>query len=274
MPWSGEANVHVSIVNWIKGAQAGKKRLYIQEGIDPTAGWHHEDREAISSALSYGFDVTKAKSLRANSKSDACAQGQTHGHAAFLLKAEEASALLASHPKYHDVIFPFLIANTLFASKDGLPDRYVIDFGERDLLSAQKYKKAYQRIEGKVLPERKAKADAEKKRNSEALRVNPSAKVNRHHENFLKQWWRMSYRRADLMASIKKIDRYIACGQVTKRPIFEFISSDIHPNAALVVFPRDDDYTFGILQSSIHWSWFTERCSTLTERYRYIKFHI
>lgn len=71
------------------------------------------------------------------------------------------------------------------------------------------------------------------------------------------------------MALIKKIDRYIACGQVTKRPIFEFISSDIHPNAALVVFPRDDDYTFGILQSSIHWSWFTERCSTLTERYRY-----
>ena len=261
--------MHVSIVNWVKGAQAGKKRLYIQEGIDPTAGWHHEDRDVNSSALSYGFDVTKAKSLRANSQSDACAQGQTHGHAAFLLKPEEASALLASHPEYEDVIFPFLIANTLFASKDGLPDRYVIDFGERDLLSAQKYKKVYQRIEGKVLPERKAKADAEKKRNSEALGVNPSAKVNRHHENFLKRWWRMSYRRADLMVSIKKIDRYIACGQVTKRPIFEFISSDIHPNAALVVFPRDDDYTFGILQSSIHWNWFTERCSTLTERYRY-----
>lgn len=269
MPWSGEANVHVSIVNWIKGEQGGKKRLYIQEGVDPTAGWHHEDRDVISSALSYGFDVTKANSLKVNSSSDACAQGQTHGHSAFLLEPEEASALLVSEPKYRDVVFPFLIANTLFASKDGLPDRYVVDFGERDLLSAQKYKKVYQRIEGKVLPERKAKADEEKKRNSETLKTNPSARVNRHHENFLKQWWRMSYRRADLMAAIDKIDRYIACGQVTKRPIFEFISSDIHPNAALVVFPRDDDYTFGILQSSIHWSWFTERCSTLTERYRY-----
>lgn len=136
-------------------------------------------------------------------------------------------------------------------------------------MSAQEYKKVYQRIEEKVLPERKTKADEEKKRNSEALKANPAAKVNRHHENFLKQWWRMSYRRADLMASISKIDRYIVCGQVTKRPIFEFISSDIHPNAALVVFPRDDDYTFGVLQSSLHWSWFTERCSTLTERYRY-----
>lgn len=269
MPWSGEANVHVSIVNWVKGEQPGKKRLYIQDGADPMAGWHHEDREVISSALSYGFDVTKAKSLKANSSSNACAQGQTHGHSAFLIKPDEASALLMSEPKYREVVFPFLIANTLFSSKDGLPDRYVIDFGDRDLLSSQKYKKVYQRIEEKVLPDRKAKADKEKKRNCEALKVNPAAKVNRHHENFLKQWWRMSYRRADLMTSIDKIDRYIACGQVTKRPIFEFISSDIHPNAALVVFARDDDYTFGVLQSSIHWSWFTERCSTLTERYRY-----
>lgn len=269
MPWSGEAHVHVSIVNWIKGAQPGKKRLYIQEGADPNAGWRHEDRDVISSALSYGFDVTKAKSLLANSRSDACAQGQTHGHAAFLLTPEEAVALKAENPKYGDVIFPFLIANTLFASKDGLPDRYVIDFGERDLLSSQKYRKVYKRIEASVLPERQKKALDEKKRNAEALKANPAARVNRHHENFLSQWWRMSYRRADLMAAIGKIDRYIVCGQVTKRPIFEFVSKDIHPNAALVVFPRDDDYTFGVLQSSIHWSWFTERCSTLTERYRY-----
>ena len=32
MAWSGEAVVNVSIVNWIKGADKGKKRLYIQEG--------------------------------------------------------------------------------------------------------------------------------------------------------------------------------------------------------------------------------------------------
>ena len=270
MPWSGEADVHVSVVNWIKAANAaGKKRLYIQEGSDPTAGWHHEDRDVISSALSYGFDVTKAKSLAINSRSDACGQGQTHGHSAFLLKPDEAQMLIAAEPRYRDVVFPFLIANTLFASKNGLPDRYAIDFGERDLLSSQKYPKVYQRIESIVLPVRKKKAEDERKRNAEALKVDPSARVNRHHENFLKQWWRMSYRRAELMEAINKIDRYIVCGQVTKRPIFEFISRDIHPNAALVVFPRDDDYTFGVLQSSIHWSWFTERCSTLTERYRY-----
>jgi hypothetical protein len=56
---------------------------------------------------------------------------------------------------------------------------------------------------------------------------------------------------------------------VTKRPIFAFVSSAVSPNAALQVFTFNDDYSFGILQSSCHWDWFTERCSTLTERFRY-----
>lgn len=36
-----------------------------------------------------------------------------------------------------------------------------------------------------------------------------------------------------------------------------------------MVFPLPDDYSFGILNSSLHWLWFTLRCSTLTERFRY-----
>ena len=36
-----------------------------------------------------------------------------------------------------------------------------------------------------------------------------------------------------------------------------------------MVFPFADDYSFGILQSGIHWAWFTAKCSTLTERFRY-----
>ena len=61
----------------------------------------------------------------------------------------------------------------------------------------------------------------------------------------------------------------IVCGQVTKRPIFEFISPTIHPNAALIVFPFEDDYSFGVLQSEAHWEWFVARCSTLKGDFRY-----
>ncbi len=43
----------------------------------------------------------------------------------------------------------------------------------------------------------------------------------------------------------------------------------IRPNAALIVFPLPDDYSFGVLQSGIHWLWFVERCSTLKGDFRY-----
>lgn len=79
----------------------------------------------------------------------------------------------------------------------------------------------------------------------------------------------MSYDREDMIASMSGMRRYIVCGQVTKRPIFEFVSMKIRPNAACMVFAHDDDYSFGILQSGIHWVWFINRCSTLTDRFRY-----
>src|SRR5690606_27325625 len=100
---------------------------------DPAAGWHHEDREVISSALSYGFDVTKASVLRVNAKSDGCFQGQTHGHKGFLIKSDEAETLIRAKPAMADVLFPFLIAKDFLARKDSLPSRYVIDFGDRDV---------------------------------------------------------------------------------------------------------------------------------------------
>lgn len=89
------------------------------------------------------------------------------------------------------------------------------------------------------------------------------------HANFLAKWWNLSYPRGELMGKLSGLPRYIACPQVTKRPTFEFISTEINPNAALVVFPFADDYTFGILQSAFHWEWFKARCSTLKGDFRY-----
>ena len=41
------------------------------------------------------------------------------------------------------------------------------------------------------------------------------------------------------------------------------------PTTTLIVFPLPDDYSFGILQSGVHWGWFTARCSTLKGDFRY-----
>jgi hypothetical protein len=258
----------VSIVNWIKGKQKGDKRLYVQDGNDVTTGWRFVDLDIIGPALSFQLDVTKAKSLKTN-ESGGCYQGQTHGHEGFLLDLQYAKVELLDHPEFSNVLFPFLIANELIGGRSSKPRRYVIDFHKCNIFEARKYKDLFSIVEKRVLPDRKIAAEKEKERNDDAIKKNAKAKINKHHSNFLNHWWILSYPREEMIEKLEKMNRFIACGQVTKRPIFEFISTKIRPNAALVVFSYDDDYSFGILQSHIHGIWFKERCSTLKSDFRY-----
>ena len=268
--WSGDAAVHVSIVNWIKGQYKGQKKLTIQNGDSIDSPFSTESPENISSALKSECDVKSAFALKANQAEGFCYQGQTHGNEFFLVKnLNEAKQLLQSNPKNKEVFFPFLIGDKLVGAKHSQPDRYVIDFRKQDIFAASTYKELYKIIEENILPEKTAKAEEEERKNAETLRKNPKAKVNHHHKGFLNKWWKLSYARDELMDFIEKQKRYIACSRVTKRPIFEFVSSEIHPNDALQVFPLEDDYSFGILSSTVHWEWFNARCSTLEERPRY-----
>jgi hypothetical protein len=157
----------------------------------------------------------------------------------------------------------------LVAAYNSQPDRYVIDFRKQDVFEAQKYKELYKIIKKEVLPEKQEKANKEKLKNEKILEKNPKAKVNHDHESALKTWWRMFRPRGELLDILESQKRYITCSCVTKRPIFEFISTEIHPNASLQVFPLEDDYSFGILSSQVHWEWFNARCSTLENRPRY-----
>ena len=269
MKWSGDAVVFVSIVNWIKGLDTRQKRLYVQEGNDPDEGWRHADVEFIGPALSFAIDVTRAQTIKVNAAAGGCYQGQTHGHRGFLLREAEAEYEVARDSRNMEVIFPYLIANDLVGNKESLPTRHVIDFSSRPLLEAQSYHDLFSRIKGLVLPDRERAAESEQARNDAAMAANPNARTNRHHKNFLNYWWQLSYQRREMLNAISSLDRYIVCGRVTARPIFEFISRDVRPNDALMVFPYDDDYSFGILQSSFHWTWFTNRCSTLKGDPRY-----
>ena len=268
MIWPGEAVVHVSIVNWIKGRQHGKSRLYTQEGNDISTGWRHQDLEEIGPALSFDLDVTQATTIDANAE-QACYQGQTHGHEGFLIERSNAQMLLKSDPTLKDVLFPFIIADDLIGEKNAKPSRYVIDFGNRSLLEAKHYKKLFDQVQRQVLPTRQQAAAKEAQKNSEARTANPNAKLAKDHAGALETWWQLFRARAAMLSAVTALPRYIVCGRVTKRPIFEFLSPDIHPNDALQVFAFADDYSFGVLQSELHWIWFINRCSTLKSDFRY-----
>ncbi len=266
MPWSGSAVVHVSIVNWIKGkkSRVSKKKLAIQKGEKKDGPWEEFELSYIPSSLSQKLDVTGAKILKTNSNSNSCFQGQTHGHEGFLLTFTEKQDIIAKEPRSKEVIYPYLIAEELLGTLDSKPKRYVIDFQPNNsLFEASKYSIPFDIVKTKVLPKMIENAEKEKEKYA-----NLKKKVNAR-QNHLNKWWLFWRRREELISKLIEIKRYVVCGQVTKRPIFEFISNEIRPNAALIVFPMEDDYSFGILQSSLHWEWFKERCSTLKADYRY-----
>lgn len=264
--WSGEAAVFVSIACWKKGKYEGEKTLFIADDKDDL---HKYSLPAVNSSLSLNTDVTTAKVLQCNKNPKKVFQGQTHGHEGFLLSKAEGIKLLKKHPEYKEVLKPFLIGDELVSNINAQPERFVIDFSLMDVLQASTYKELFKIIEKKVLPEREARAKLQEEVNKNLLKENDKAKVNKHHINFYKNWWKLSWGREDMLVAKKDLKRYIAASQTMLRPIFEFISTEVSPNQTISFFAFEDEYCFGVIQSKYFWEWIKITGTTLGETYRF-----
>ncbi len=250
--WSGEAAVHVSIVNWLKGKEAGSKKLYTQIGDAKDSPWKREELPFIGSTLTSKTDSTKARRLIANEKAKKCFTGQNPVNAGFFLTPEEAKEMIAAESNNREVLYPYMIGRDML--ERGGPTRWIIDFAQRDLLTAMKYKIPFQWVKEKVMPVVMDRAEQEKKAKGE--------EVTRY-TRIAQRWWQFYDYRPGTIAAINSVPRYIACSRTTKRSVFEFVSQTIHADSKIVVFPMSDDYSFGILQSGIHWEWVVAKGSTL-----------
>jgi SAM-dependent methyltransferase len=275
-PWSGEANVHVSIANWVKtqdpallsktrrlwskvdSAAAPKRR----RGMGPASKTYElasRECSAISASLSDQTDVSNAGRLPCNFEPQVCFSGQVPGHPGFILSPDDAAAIIGTDARNRDVVHPFLIGRDMLTGR-GAPSEWVIDFQTRTMLEASAYEQPFTRLQKHVLPTRQEKAEEGKTADGEQ---------RSHHKQFLRYWWRHSFDRPEMIELLAKMPRYIACSDTTKRPVFDFIASAIRPDHKLRVFAFADDYSFGVLQSHAHWIWFTTKCSKLTERFNY-----
>ncbi|HNU01405.1 MAG TPA: N-6 DNA methylase [Acidobacteriota bacterium] len=276
-PWSGEAKVNVSIVNWVKTQNSvvlqRRKRLWFKADTPP---WQklkrsgktptkkefeltYKDVEFINSALSDKADVSLAKTLVCNVKPKRVYQGVTPGHMGFVLNTSERENIVRDGVSIQ-VVHAYLTGRELVTG-DGTPKRFIIDFQRRNLLEVQEFPLAFDRIKTLVLPDRARKVDEGKDANGT---------IRPHHRGFLKHWWALSWDRQELFTDLKALrGRFIACSRVTKRPIFVFLAADIWPSDKIQVFLFDDDYSFGILQSSVHWQWFLAKCAKLKSDFSY-----
>ena len=256
--WSGDAAVHVSIVNWIKGEYDGEKSLITQQGDRVSDPWKIEVIGEINASLIHGLDLAEAKLLIANQLPKRCYQGQNPVNEGFFLTLAEAANWLSRDPALRDVLFPYMIGRDLVENYG--PTRWIIDFAQRDQFECRRYSLAFDKVKERVMPVVIAKAEEEKKK---------TGKATTRWTRVAERWWQFRDYQPGTMSAIACIPRYIGISRVTKRPIMEFIDSGIHPDNALVVFPLPDDYSFGILQSGIHFEWFKARCSSLKGDFRY-----
>ena len=276
MPWSGEANVDVAIVNWSKDkTPLSPKRLHIYRGENDEGEYVFQqlDLKRISSSLSELTDVSNAKILSSNQMPKSVFQGQTTSHKAFTLLPEKAREFIAQDERNKDVIFPYLRGDDMLSNSSGCPGDYVIDFEKHDMLSARSYKTIFQRIESQVLPNRRQKAAEELERNNALRLVNPKARINRHYQNALNSWWKHIYGRRDLKRTVSPLTRYIIASRTSLYQAFEFVSPGIVISDGIQAFTFEDDYTFGILQSRLHWLWWKAKGGsrgTLNPRATYV----
>lgn len=265
MPWSGEANVTVSIVNWQKGGTVPVVRtLWLENGSQPL------ELPLITAALSPEVDLKAAVFLDANR--GGVNQGQTLGMAkVFTISEFDARRFVKADPLAKDIIHPLLGGEQLL-KRTSVAD-WVIDIPEKSADEAyRKYPAVMKFLEKEALPTRQAKALAERAAHETALASNPKAKLNKHHAGFLNRWWMLGWRREELLASTDGLVRYIALTRTSSElrgPVFAFVDGRFRIADSLVAFPYSDDYSLGVLQSKVHVTWFRERCTTLETRLTY-----
>jgi SAM-dependent methyltransferase len=242
--WPGEANVRVSMVNWHKGQCTGPHRLIIDERTF--------DLDVIPSHLQLHVDLGGTAEIKANA-TGTC-QGVTFGTQAFYVDAATAARLgtdAAAAP------YVQVVANgddVLGGTLQRAPD-FVVHLGRFALeAEARATGAAYRHVREHVEPIVRAKAE---KSSTE------------HYRSWYRTWWRPFWHRGEFLDAIRGIGRVIACSRVASRPIFFFLSTDIVPVEQLQLFAYADDYSFGVLQSDLHWSWASAKGGRREERIRY-----
>jgi type II restriction/modification system DNA methylase subunit YeeA len=74
-------------------------------------------------------------------------------------------------------------------------------------------------------------------------------------KGYAKKWWEHERPRPEMWAKLQPLSRFILTPRVSKHRFFVWQSRPVVPDSALIAISRDDDTTFGILQSRFHELW-------------------
>ena len=225
-PWPGEAVVHVSIINWVKGYWPPPYSL-----VDANQRTHL--RRTIATHLQPYSDVRLAESL---TTPDLTSQGVTFAIPNFYIDGETLRHLSADQ---NSANYIRAVANgaSILSGKFTAQPRWAVFLSHCTSEAMVACTQAHEFMTQSVRPvvERKSRTSS--------------------YKGWQDQWWLPWRARLEFFQKTAGLRRAIACSRTMARPVFFMISTQILPVEQLQVFALEDDYSFGVLQSHVHWRW-------------------
>lgn len=233
-PWVVEgAAVHVSFV----GHDNGSEHERTLDG-QPVA--------VINANLTAGVDLTLVRRLKENL--GIAFMGDTKG-GPFDIAGDLAREMLASpNPDGRSnavVVRPWVNGLDITRRPRNM---WIIDFGTNmPIDEAALYEAPFEYVKREVMPIR----------------------TKNRRQSYADRWWLHVEPRSGMRTAFQALERFVATPTLAKHRLFVWFGESTLPDHQLIVFARDDDYFFGVLQSSIHQLWALGLGTQLETRPRY-----
>ena len=244
---TGDIFMAVSDQEWVlDGANVRISIIGFDDGSDADRALDGEPVENINPDLSTGSDITQAQQLAENA--DLGFMGDIKV-GPFEIAGDVAEQMLAQ-PNPHgkpnsDVVKRWMNGRDI---NQRPRDMWIIDFGaDMSEEDAALYEAPFEYVVSHVKPDR----------------------INNRMRRRAQRWWIHGSPAPQMREALSGLPRYIGTSMVSKHRIFAFIDGDVLPDATIIVFARDDDYFFGVLQSRPHTLWASELGTQLRDTSRY-----
>ena len=217
---------------WLQDGAAVRVSLFAFDGGgEPTRTVDGHTVESINASLSPAEDVRTAAPLTENE--GVAFQGPVKV-GAFDIPGELARTWLKSpNPdgvSNADVLKPWVNGMDITRRPS---DTWIIDFDMMSEEQARQYLLPFAYVEEKVKPERLKNRDKQR-------------------STF---WWRLGRSGSDLKKASKGKARILVTPRVAKHRLWVWMPAGTLPDSRVLAVTKDDDFTFGVLQSKIHEVW-------------------
>ncbi len=232
--WPGDAALDVSMVNWVKGSSAGPHQLVVENQV------FHVTQ--IPTHLQLHANVGEAQKILANRSgsamgvifgSDAFRSAHSKNPIGFPLDELRRKSFTKPVATGDDMLRGLLVTNPDYCL-------HLVDY-ETEAAAERHGGAGFNHLKRHVYPMVKERAEADGE--------------THHYERWLRTWWQPREPSRKFFDQLSKRRRMIVCASPQARPIFAFLSTRFVATNTMQVFAFDDDYSFGIIQSGLHWAW-------------------